>query len=40
MNAAGVLLAVIGAWIVTQVLAGDALARLGLVESDEPEEGG
>lgn len=30
MNAAGVLLMVMGAWVLAQVLAGDALGRLGI----------
>jgi hypothetical protein len=33
MNSAGVLLMVAGVWVLSQVLAGDALARLGVIES-------
>jgi hypothetical protein len=30
MNAAGVLLIIAGVWVLTQLLAGDALGRLGI----------
>lgn len=32
MNSAGVLLMVAGAWVLCQVLAGDALSRLGVIK--------
>lgn len=39
MNAPGVLLIVVGAWVVTQVLGGNALERLGVVKADQPPAG-
>lgn len=36
MNPAGILLVVIGAWVATQVLAGNALERLNIVKGGTP----
>jgi hypothetical protein len=35
VNPSGILLIIIGVWITSQVLLGDALGRLGIVESKE-----
>lgn len=32
MNAGGIVLAVVGVWVLCQVLGGDALVRLGIVQ--------
>lgn len=36
MNVSGVVLIVIGAWVLCQVLGGDALNRLGIVSNGTP----
>lgn len=36
MRPGGLLLVIAGVWVLTQVLAGDALQRLGLIEKTEP----
>lgn len=39
VNAPGALLIIIGAWVVTQILGGNALERLGVVKPDDTSSG-
>jgi hypothetical protein len=40
MNAGGVLLTLAGVWVLTQILGGNALQRLGITGQDAPSTGG
>jgi hypothetical protein len=40
MKAGGILLALAGVWVLTQVLGGDALKRLGVTGKASADEGG